>query len=108
MSEFTSEEQVAQLLATSITETSQSSTLRTLHLVLTQARASLGKPMRVAIVGLIKAGKSTVMNALLGETVVPTGAVEATFNVNWLHYAPKPVLLTHFKDGPPCSSRTTD
>jgi GTPase SAR1 family protein len=58
----------------------------------------LQQPMRVAIVGKIKAGKSTVMNALLEEKVVETGAVETTFNVNWLRYGDQRSLTIHFKD----------
>jgi GTPase SAR1 family protein len=54
--------------------------------------------MRIAVVGRIKAGKSTAMNALLGETLVATGTVEATFNINWLKYGPQPALMVHYKD----------
>lgn len=68
---------------------------------LEQAQERLEQPMRVAIVGLIKAGKSTMMNALLGETVVAMGTVEATFNINWLLYGDNPKLTVHFKDGRP-------
>ncbi len=64
--------------------------------------------MRVAIVGLIKAGKSTMMNALLGEGVVATGTVEATFNVNWLKYGAEPTLSVHFKDGRPAEAKSFD
>jgi ribosome biogenesis GTPase A len=62
--------------------------------------------MRVAIVGLIKAGKSTLMNSLLGEAVVATGTVEATFNVNCLKYNSQSSLLVHFKDGRPPESKS--
>jgi GTPase SAR1 family protein len=71
--------------------------LSRLHGVLQECRERLDQPMRVAIVGLIKAGKSTTMNALLGETVVATGTVEATFNVNWLKWDVSPSLLIHYK-----------
>lgn len=64
--------------------------------------------MRVAIVGLIKAGKSTMMNALLGEAVVATGTVEATFNVNWLKYGETPTLRVIFKDGRPPEPKSFD
>lgn len=55
--------------------------------------------MRVAVVGKIKAGKSTMINALLGEYLVSTGPEELTFNVNWLKYGASPDLKVHFKDG---------
>jgi len=58
----------------------------------------LEQPMRVAIVGKIKVGKSTIMNALLEERVVETGAVETTFNVNWLCYGSQRSLTVHYKD----------
>jgi hypothetical protein len=54
--------------------------------------------MRVAVVGKIKAGKSTFMNALLEEKVVETGAVETTFNVNWLRFRPQRSLTVYYKD----------
>ena len=66
---------------------------------LSEARAHLDEPMRVAIVGQIKAGKSTLLNALLGEDVVATGTEELTYNVNWLRYGEEPGLVVHFKDG---------
>jgi len=59
---------------------------------------SLGQPMRVAIIGIIKAGKSTMMNALLGENAVPVGSLEATFNVNEFNYGENPGIEVHFKD----------
>lgn len=58
----------------------------------------LQQPMRVAIVGKIKAGKSTFMNALLEEQVVETGAVETTFNVNWLLHGRERSLTIYYKD----------
>ena len=67
--------------------------------VLRHARVHLDEPMRVALIGRICAGKSTLLNALLGAPVAPTGAEELTFNVNVLRYAPEPGLLLHFKDG---------
>jgi hypothetical protein len=72
--------------------------LRGLQRKIERCRKQLSEPMRVAIVGKIKTGKSTIMNSLLGEYLVTTGQVEATFNVNWLKYGEKPALIVHFKD----------
>ena len=47
------------------------------------ARARLDGPVRVAIAGRIKAGKSTLLNALVGERLAPTDAGECTRVVSW-------------------------
>ena len=93
------ETRVDRLLTDSLAQTTNRPELRSLHRLLQQCQQRLKQPMRVAIVGLIKAGKSTLMNALLEEKVVATGSVEATFNVNWLKYGETPRLTVHFKDG---------
>jgi|GEM_PF-967421 len=93
------ETQVNRLLADSLAQTANNQELKNLSRLLQQCQQRLQQPMRVAIVGLIKAGKSTLMNALLQEKVVATGAVEATFNVNWLKYGDAPSLTVYFKDG---------
>jgi hypothetical protein len=100
MSKFVSlETEVESLLADSLAKTAHIADLKDFHRLLQQCRQRLKQPMRVAIVGLIKAGKSTLMNALLEEKIVATGAVEATFNVNWLKYGKNPGLKVYFKDG---------
>jgi hypothetical protein len=53
-----------------------------------QARLSavldrLDEPLRVAIAGKVKAGKSTLLNALVGEELAPTDAGECTKIVTW-------------------------
>src|SRR5216683_1669343 len=63
------------------------------------AHEQLGEPMRVAIAGRIKAGKSTMTNAMLGEVLVPTGREELTFNVNRLRFGQERSLAVHYKDG---------
>jgi hypothetical protein len=64
-------------------------------------RARVREPMRVAVVGQIKKGKSTLVNALLGTSVVPTGVLELTFNVNELLWSPTPTIEVEFTDRPP-------
>ena len=43
---------------------------------LAEARNRLHGPLRLAIAGKVKAGKSTLLNALLGEEIAPTDAGE--------------------------------
>ncbi len=45
--------------------------------------ARLNEPLRVAIAGKVKAGKSTLLNALVGEELAPTDAGECTRVVTW-------------------------
>jgi GTPase Era involved in 16S rRNA processing len=101
MIEKTLREQADELFQAAISSTKNHTTLSLLHQELQHSHQKLDQPMRVAIVGKIKAGKSTLMNALLGEAVVATGTIEATFNINWLQYGEQPALRVHFKDDRP-------
>jgi hypothetical protein len=49
----------------------------------TALRKRLDEPLRVAIAGKVKAGKSTLLNALVGEELAPTDAGECTRIVTW-------------------------
>lgn len=46
-------------------------------------RERVNGPLRVAIAGRVKAGKSTLLNALVGERLAPTDAGECTHVVSW-------------------------
>lgn len=92
---------VESVLSSALARTANQPALQDFHRILQQSYQRLHQPMRVAIVGLIKAGKSTLMNALLGEQVVATGTVEVTFNINWFKYAPNSSIIVHFKDKRP-------
>ncbi|HEU5108450.1 MAG TPA: dynamin family protein, partial [Micromonosporaceae bacterium] len=65
--------------------------------------ARLDEPLRVAIAGKVKAGKSTLLNALVGEAVAPTDAGECTRVVTWYRDGPSPRITVHPKDGPPAA-----
>lgn len=43
----------------------------------------LDEPLRVAVAGRVKSGKSTLLNALVGERLAPTDAGECTRIVTW-------------------------
>ena len=51
--------------------------------IVADLRARLDEPLRVAIAGKVKAGKSTLLNALVGEALAPTDAGECTRIVTW-------------------------
>ncbi|MGV8134416.1 MAG: dynamin family protein [Mangrovibacterium sp.] len=55
------------------------------------------QPLRVAVVGIMKAGKSTLMNALVKDKLVFTGNVETTYTVSWFKYGEKPSLRIIFR-----------
>ncbi len=50
--------------------------------------ARLDEPLIVAIAGKVKAGKSTLLNALVGEELAPTDAGECTRIVTWYRNGP--------------------
>src|SRR6478735_2839844 len=68
---------------------------------LSDIRARLDGPLRVAIAGKVKAGKSTLLNALLGEELAPTDAGECTRIVTWYHESHRPHVKLCPLDGPP-------
>ena len=70
-----------------------------LRVLLKDMRERLNQPLRLAVVGIMKAGKSTFMNALLGANVVYTGLLETTYTVGWFKYAQTPSLQICFRDG---------
>jgi hypothetical protein len=60
----------------------------------------LDEPLRVAVAGKVKAGKSTLVNALVGERVAPTDAGECTKVVTWYRDGRVPRVVMQPKDGP--------
>lgn len=53
-------------------------------------RTRLQEPLRLGIAGMVKAGKSTLLNALIGERIAPTDAGECTRIVTWYRYGATP------------------
>ena len=68
---------------------------------LTDARLRLDEPLRVAIAGKVKAGKSTLLNALVGERLAPTDTGECTKIVTWYRDGHTYQVLLHPRDGSP-------
>ncbi len=66
---------------------------------LATARARLDGPLRVAIAGKVKAGKSTLLNALVGELLAPTDTGECTKIVTWYQDGHTYQVVLHPRDG---------
>ena len=61
--------------------------------------ARLGEPLRVAIAGMVKAGKSTLLNAIIGEEIAPTDAGECTKVITWYRHGATPRITMHLREG---------
>jgi replication fork clamp-binding protein CrfC len=59
----------------------------------------LNQPIRIALAGTLKAGKSTLVNALVGEDIAPTDATEATRLVTWFRYGATPKVTANHRGG---------
>lgn len=59
----------------------------------------LRQPVRIAVVGRVNAGKSTMVNALLGQRVAPTDVSECTRLVTWFRYGHPQRVEIELTDG---------
>lgn len=64
-----------------------------------QLDVRLHEPLRLAVAGMVKAGKSTLLNALLGERIAATDTAECTRVVTWYRYSATPMITMHLRDG---------
>ncbi|MGR2753856.1 dynamin family protein [Agromyces arachidis] len=62
-------------------------------------QARLREPLRVAIAGMVKAGKSTLLNAVIGEEIAPTDAGECTNVIVWYRHGTAPAITVRLRDG---------
>jgi hypothetical protein len=88
--------EVATLLADTYEAASGDERARAL---LREARERLDQPLRVALAGKVKAGKSTLLNALVGEELAPTDARECTKVVTWYGDGVTYQVTVHRRDG---------
>lgn len=61
--------------------------------------ARMDEPLIVALAGKVKAGKSTLLNALIGEQLAPTDAGECTQVVTWYRNGPTYRVIIDLDDG---------
>lgn len=59
------------------------------------------EPLRLAIAGKVKAGKSTLLNALVGENLAATDAGECTKVVTWYQDGHAPAVTMYPRSGSP-------
>ncbi|MFD3503962.1 dynamin family protein [Streptomyces sp. NPDC058676] len=69
------------------------------------AHEALHAPLRVAVAGRVSSGKSTLVNALIGDELLVTGINPVTFTVCVLRHAPTPSLTVRFSGGTGPESR---
>jgi predicted GTPase len=67
----------------------------------------LREPLRIAVCGRVKAGKSTLVNALLGQRVAPTDVSECTRVVTWFRYGHPERLEIALRDGSTLDAQLT-
>ena len=56
-------------------------------------------PLNIALAGRVKAGKSTLLNALIGERLAPTDAGESTRIVTWYRFDTGYAVTARWQDG---------
>ena len=64
--------------------------------MLTECADRLDEPLRLALAGSLKAGKSTLLNALVGQDIAPTDATECTRVVTWYRRGVNPKVTAHY------------
>ncbi len=58
----------------------------------------LDTPLSIAIMGEFNAGKSTLVNAFVGEAILPTGVLPTTAHINILRFGARRVAQLHKRD----------
>lgn len=61
----------------------------------------LAEPLRVALAGMVNAGKSTLLNAIIGEEIAPTDTGECTRIVTWYRHGHTPRITLYPTGGNP-------
>lgn len=66
---------------------------------LTNTKSELVTTLKVFLIGEVKAGKSTLINALVGEEIAPVSVVEATVAIAEIGYSEKPSVKVQYSNG---------
>lgn len=66
---------------------------------LVKTKAEMATTLKVFLIGEVKAGKSTLINALVGQEISPTNILEATAAIWEIGYAERSLTTIMFKDG---------
>ncbi len=64
-----------------------------------ELRARFRDPLRIAVVGRTNAGKSTLVNALIGHRIAPTKATECTRVITWFRFGAQETARVVGTDG---------
>jgi hypothetical protein len=86
-------------LANAATRLDGAPALASVRAMLAERAALADARLRVAVVGRVCQGKSTLVNALIGQPLAPTGTLELSYSVNHIRYGSPPCLTVHFKGG---------
>jgi small GTP-binding protein len=70
--------------------------------------AERSRPVRIAIVGEFNAGKSTLINALVGQDIAPTGVLPTTATLHHLRYAQDPIARIALEPDPATPGRARE
>ncbi|MFW5961435.1 MAG: dynamin family protein [bacterium] len=65
---------------------------------LEQLKSKLKKTMKVVIMGEVKAGKSTLLNAITAQEIAPTDVLEATATISDIHYSAQEEAVIYKND----------
>lgn len=61
--------------------------------------ASIGNTYRIGVIGVTSSGKSTLINSLMGESILPSRACPSSSQLVRCHYSEERKVVVYFEDG---------